>query len=84
MELVVTGKLAVVSPAGTVTLFFDTNAGEPLVHNAITIPPVGAAALRITVPVAEPPATTDPGLAETELRAGVGLTIRAAVLRVPL
>jgi hypothetical protein len=78
------GNVAVVAPAATVTLFFETNAGEPLVHNSITIPPVAAAVLRVTVPVAEPPAITDLGLVETEFRPAAGLTISATVLRTPL
>lgn len=81
VSMVVTVKVAVLDPAGIVTLV-GTKAGEPLVHSAITMPPVGAAALIVTVPVAEDSLTTLVGLTETEESdtEAAGVTVSAAVL----
>lgn len=74
-------KVAVVDPAATVTPD-GTNAMVPVVHSSTWIPPAGAAALSVTVPVAEFPVVTLVGVTETEERATVarGVTVRAAVL----
>ena len=48
-DLVVTVNVALELPAGTVTLA-GTRANELLLLNPTTVPPVGAAALRVTVP----------------------------------
>lgn len=45
-------KVAVVDPAATVTLT-GTNATVPVVQRSTTVPPAGAAALRVTVPVSD-------------------------------
>ena len=55
--LVDTAKTALVTPAATVTLA-GTEATLALVPNAITAPPAGAAALRVTVAVEGLPPTT--------------------------
>jgi len=54
---VVTVKLAVVEPAGTVTLAGVEAAGE-LSESDTAAPPAGAAALNVTVPAEELPPTT--------------------------
>ncbi len=51
-EVVVTVKLALVAPASTVTLV-GTVAAVELSESDTTAPPVGAAALKVTVPVEE-------------------------------
>ena len=48
-DLVVTVNVALELPAGTVTLA-GTSANELLLLNPTTVPPDGAAALRVTVP----------------------------------
>ena len=59
--LVETGKVALVDPAGTVTLA-GTVAAVLLLDSETTKPPDGAAEVRVTVPVAEFPPTTAVGL----------------------
>ncbi len=55
-------KLALVLPAGTVTLAgTDATPGMPL-DRVTSVPPAGAGALRTTVPVDWFPAMTDAGL----------------------
>ena len=66
--LVVTVKVRLVVPAATVTLA-GTLAAVELSERATTVPPGGAAALNLTVPVAELPPTTVLGLSEIVLRA---------------
>src|SRR4051794_22215991 len=53
--LVVTVKVALVAPAGTVTLAGTFAAAVLLLASVTTIPPAGAAAVRVTVPVEELP-----------------------------
>ena len=80
--VVVTPKVALVAPAATVTL-----AGTPativlLLDNVTMAPPVGAAVVKVTVPVLGAPPTTFVGLTVTEDRvgaAGAGLTVSTAV-----
>src|SRR5438132_8356826 len=80
--VVVTPKFALVAPGATVTL-----AGTPatvvlLLDNVTMAPPVGAAAVKVTVPVLGAPPTTLVGLTVTEDRvgaAGAGLTVSTAV-----
>lgn len=67
--VVVTVKVAVALPEGTVTLA-GTVAEELLLDSATAMPPVGAAALRVTVPVDETPPGTDAGLSDTAVSAG--------------
>jgi len=61
---VVIVKLAAVAPAATVTLD-GTDPAEVLDARLTTVPPAGAAAPKVTVPVAEVPPVTLPGLTET-------------------
>jgi hypothetical protein len=73
--------VAVVDPAGTVTLA-GTKAGEPFVQRPTVTPPAGAGTVRVTVPVVESPPTTAAGLTETEETATAvdGMTVRTADL----
>lgn len=83
---VVTVKVPVVAPAATVTLA-GTKAGSPLVHKSTVRPPVGAGALRVTVPVADEPPVTLAGFTETEETVNVaagGAMVSVAVLLIPL
>ena len=79
--LVVTVKFAVVAPAKTVTLV-GTVAEVELVLNVTGTPPVGAAELRVTVPVEDTPPRTDVGETDTVDRA-TGLIVRVAVTEAP-
>src|SRR5215216_2260582 len=60
--LVVTAKVALVDPAGTVTLAGTVAAAVLLLDNETVKPPDGAAEVRVMVPVAELPPTTAVGL----------------------
>ena len=80
-ELVVTVKVALVAPAATVTLAGTVAAAVLLLESDTAAPPLGAAALRVTVPVEEVPPTTLVGLTVTEDNvgdAGGGFTLSAA------
>ena len=63
--LVVIVKVAVLLPAATVTEA-GALAALLLLESETDTPPVGAAPLRVSVPVAEAPALTLEGLTETE------------------
>ncbi|MGA8892443.1 MAG: hypothetical protein WB493_12805, partial [Anaeromyxobacteraceae bacterium] len=63
-DVVVTGNVAVVAPADTVT-DAGTVAEALLEERATAVPPVGAAAVSVIVPVAEDPPVTAVGLTET-------------------
>src|SRR6267378_6181628 len=65
--VVFTGNVAVVAPAGTVTLE-GTLAAPLLLESATCAPPVEAGPLNVTVPVEEFPPTTLVGFSETEER----------------
>ena len=70
--LVATGKVAVLAPAGTVTLA-GTWAAEMLLERKTCAPPEGAAVLRVTVPVEDcVPPTTLVGLNAIDVRVGSG------------
>jgi hypothetical protein len=77
-EKVVTGKLAELAPAVTVTLVGTVAAEVLLLASVTTAPPAGAAALRFTVPVDPVPPGTLVGLTKTEEITG-GFTVRTAV-----
>ena len=83
--LVFTGKVAVVAPAGTVTLA-ETVAATLLLERETTAPPLGAGPFSVTVPVGEevPPVTLD-GLRAIEESVGrvVGVTVSEAACEVP-
>jgi hypothetical protein len=76
---VVSEKVAIVLPAATVT-DAGTVTALLLLTSATESPPVGAALLSVTVPVAVPvPPKTEPGEIDTELMT-TGLTVSDAVL----
>ena len=81
--LVVTVNEAVVLPAATVTVA-GTVAEALLLDRVTERPPVGAAALRATVPVDDAPPTTLVGLSETPESAAAGMIVSNAVLLTPL
>src|SRR2546426_389687 len=85
--LVVTVKVALLAPAGTVTLAGTVAAAVWLLASVTTMPPTGAAALKVTVPVEGfPPATLVGFSATVESVTGVtvgGNTISTATWMTP-
>jgi hypothetical protein len=81
--VVVTVKVAVVLPAATATEA-GTAATVLLLDKVTETPPVGAALLKVTVPVEEAPRVTLAGLRETDESAVETVIARAAVLLAPL
>lgn len=75
---VVTVKVALVEPAGTVTLEGTVARDVLLLDRTTAAPPVGAGPFRVTVPVDGVPPFTDVGLRVREDRLGV-LTVKEAV-----
>ena len=69
-ELVVTVKLALVAPAGTVTLGGTEATAGWLLPSDTTAPPAGAAAFKVTVAVEELPPTTLLGFSVREVTIG--------------
>src|SRR5437867_1540172 len=86
-ELVVTVKLALVAPWGTVTLGGGVATAELVVPSDTTAPPAGAAALKVTVPVEELPPTTLLGFSVRDVTTGEpppgGVTTSVADVVVP-
>src|SRR2546429_3393043 len=86
--LVLTVKVALVGPAGTVTLEGTVAAAVLLLESATCAPPAGAAPLNVTVPVEDcvPPITLV-GLSVSEESVGAGgaagVTTSEAVLVAP-
>ena len=74
--LVVIVKLALVDPAGIVTLAGTCATGTLLLCRVTTAPPAGAAPFKVTVPVELFPPTTDVGFLAIEERVGA-LTVSA-------
>jgi hypothetical protein len=83
--LVFTENVTLVAPAATVTL--DGTVAEVLLLKRFTVaPPVGAAPLRVTVPVEGDPLVTLLGLSVIEVSVGLdeeGITVREAVMLTP-
>ena len=79
---VFTVKVARVAPAGTVTLAGTVATDGLLLESDTTAPPLGAAALSVTVPVEDPsgPPTTLDGFSVSEVSVGrgAGVTVSAA------
>jgi len=83
--LVVTGNVVELAPCATVTDVGTLAAPEFELESVTTAPPEGAAAVSVTVPVADWPPTIVPELTETLLStAGTGLTVRANVMLTPV
>jgi hypothetical protein len=78
----VTGKVAEVAPAATVTLVGTVAAEVLLLASVTAAPPVGAAAFNVTVPVDPVPPVTLVGFSESEEIAG-GFTV-SEVFWIPL
>jgi hypothetical protein len=80
---VFTVKVAVMAPAGTVTLAGTVATAVLLLERETTAPPLGAGPFSVTVPVEDPsgPPVTLAGLSVSEERIG-GITVSEAV-RVP-
>ena len=84
-EVVVTAKLALLAPAGTVTLA-GTVAAVTLLESDTTAPPVGAALVRVNVPCDVAPPVTLVGFSASVLRlagGGTGFTVSVAVRDAP-
>ena len=82
--LVVTVKVALVAPAGTVTLAGTVATAVLLLDSVTTAPPLGAAPLRVTVPCEELPPVTLLGFSVSEDRVTAGETVSVAVWVTPL
>ena len=83
-DCVVTVNVALLAPAAMVTE--AGTVAEVLLLDRVTLaPPVGAAAVRVTVPVAEVPPVTLAGLTVTAERAAVaaGVMVTVPVLLTP-
>jgi hypothetical protein len=83
--VVVIENVALVAPAGTVTLAGVVAAAE-LSDSVTTAPPAGAALVNVAVPVAEPPPVTLVGFTVTADKlaaAGGGFTVNVAVRVAP-
>ncbi len=73
--LVVTVKVALVAPAGTVTPLAGTLADGSLLERETTAPPLGAGPLSVTVPVEGFPPVTLAGFTATEDRVGAPVPV---------
>jgi len=83
--LVLTEKVALVAPAGTVTLPATVATEELLLDSVTCAPPPGAGPSSVTVPVELPPPATFVGLsASEETRTIGGFTVSVAVRVTPL
>jgi len=86
-DRVVTVKLAVVEPAGTVTLEGTLLTSVLFVLKVTCAPPVGAGPLSVTVPRDEVPPLTVVGVSDSEVSvivAAAGPSASPAVLLTPL
>ncbi len=83
--LVVTVNVALVNPAATVTLAGTCATVVLLLDSETLAPPLGAALLKVTLPVAELPPVTIVGLTDTDDNDTVEAAVTVnAVLLVPL
>ena len=80
--LVFTVNIALVNPAGTVTLDGTVASEGLLLESATVTPPAGAGPLRVTVPVEEPPPVVLDGFSASEERTA-GSTVIVAVWAAP-
>ena len=83
--LVLTVNVVLLTPAGTVTLAGTVAVDVLLLERATAAPPLGAAALSVTVPVEDckPPATLVGFSISEERVGGAGVTVSVAVLVTP-
>ena len=82
--LVLTGKVALVAPAGTVTLAGTLATPGLVLDSDTTAPPLGAGALSVTVPVDElPPVTLDGFRLSAESVGGLTTVNALALVAVP-
>ena len=79
---VVTAKVALVLPGGTVTVAGREATDVSLLISVTTAPAAGAGPLSVTVPCGLLPPVTIDGLSVTELNTG-GITVKAAVCNAP-
>jgi hypothetical protein len=79
---VVIVKVAVLAPAGTVTLAGTCAADVLLLESVTTKPPGGAAPVRVTVPVDDAGPTTEAGF-RVRVDSAAGVTVSVAVLATP-
>lgn len=77
-----TVKLALVAPAGTVTLVGTVATAALLLESVTTAPPEGAAALKVAVAVAEVGPTTLVGFTDNEDKLGAAVVAWGVKLRV--
>jgi hypothetical protein len=84
--LVVTVNVADVLPVATVTLVGTVAADVLLLERVTTAPPLGAALLRVTVPVDGLPPVTLLGFSDTDAAVAVigAVTLRVALRVVPV
>ena len=80
---VVTVKVALVAPAGTVTLAGTVATAVLLLDSVTTAAPLGAAPLRVTVPCEELPPVTLAGFSVSKERVIGGVTVSVAVWVTP-
>ena len=76
---VVTVNVALVAPAGTVTLAGTVATAVLLLERETRAPPLGAGPLSWTLPVEGNPPLTLVGFSASEVRVGGGVTMREAV-----
>ena len=85
--VVATGNLALLAPAGTVTLAGTVATDVLLLDSVTTAPPLGAAPLSVTRPVDGTPPLTLVGLTVREVRVGAevaAVTVSTALCWDPL
>src|SRR5262245_43137920 len=82
-KLVETVRLADVAPAGTVTLGGTMATAGSLLESRTSAPPVGAASLRVTIPIEAGPPRTLLGLRLNVDRVEAGLTVSVAEFNTP-
>lgn len=83
-ERVDTAKVAVVEPAGIVTLDGTLAIKSMLLDRLTVAPPIGAGSLNVTVPVDRPPPITEVGFKDSEASATPGVMVNEVVLFTPL
>ena len=86
LRIVETEKVAVRDPAATVTLAGTLARDGRLQYKAISAPPAGAFAERVTVPIDVAPLVTVVGfkVSDCSVAAGAGLTVRVADFVTPV